>query len=158
MACHSFESLILARLDGTLSEESRRELESHLEICSSCRKFQASQERLDAMLSENLTAPPLPGGFKERVLRRVEVEERKEERFRFLPHLLDPIGYFILAVVAGSFLQYLFAPLADYHPDPGRPDVLIVFASWLASGVFLLWSLWFAFKKQLRRFATRHHL
>ena len=77
MACRHYYELISQRLDGELSPDEERELESHLSTCPSCR---ALAEQLSG-LHEDFSAleeVPVPEGFAQSVMARIRAEEQKK--------------------------------------------------------------------------------
>lgn len=77
MACQRYYELISQRLDGELSQEEERELESHLRICPGCR---ALAEQLSGLHEEfsTLEEVPAPEGFARGVMNRIQAENRKK--------------------------------------------------------------------------------
>lgn len=77
MACQRYYELISQRLDGELSQEEERELESHLRICPGCR---ALAEQLSGLHEEfsTLEEVPAPEGFARGVMNRIQAEDRKK--------------------------------------------------------------------------------
>jgi anti-sigma factor RsiW len=93
--CESIEPLAMAYLDDELVSEERRELETHLVVCTGCREI-VDRERADiALVRAALVAPPAPDLFKARLAKALDEEARVEQRTqRMRPLAL--IGRYIL--------------------------------------------------------------
>jgi anti-sigma factor RsiW len=106
MACPEFEDLILDYCEGTASPADSALLESHIAACGGCRAYLAQQQELDLRLSKSLTRPSLSPAFDARLAARIAAE-RRAPRLRWLPRILDGIGYLSLASAAGYLIQQL---------------------------------------------------
>ena len=58
--CESIDTLAMAYLDDELAAEERRELESHLTGCGSCRAHLDDERAEHALVVRALAAPPAP--------------------------------------------------------------------------------------------------
>jgi hypothetical protein len=74
MKCDEAAERITALLDGELSPEERRDLESHLASCPACREAREAEEAVVARLRA-LPRPPLPAGFAADVMGKVRAGE-----------------------------------------------------------------------------------
>jgi anti-sigma factor RsiW len=106
MACPEFEDLILDYCEAAASSADRALLEAHIAVCPACRESLAQQQELDLRLAKSLTAPSLSPAFALRLAARIAAE-RRAPQFRWLPRILDGIGYLGLAAAAGYLLQQL---------------------------------------------------
>jgi anti-sigma factor RsiW len=106
MACPEFEDLILDYSEGAAAPADSALLESHVAACAGCREYLALQQELDLRLSKSLALPVLSPAFAPLLAARI-AERRRAPRLRWLPRLLDGIGYLSLASAAGYLLQQL---------------------------------------------------
>jgi anti-sigma factor RsiW len=106
MACPEFEDLILDYCEGAACPADSALLESHVAACSGCRAYLAMQQELDLRLSKSLARPALSADFAAHLAARI-AEQRHAPRLRWLPRVLDGIGYLSLASAAGYLLQQL---------------------------------------------------
>jgi len=106
MACPEFEDLILDYSEGLASPADCTLLESHIAACGDCRAFLATQQELDLRLSKSLVRPTLSPAFDARLAARIAVE-RRAPQFRWIPRILDGIGYLSVASAAGYLIQQL---------------------------------------------------
>jgi anti-sigma factor RsiW len=127
MACPEFEDLILDYCEGAASPADRGRLESHVSACTGCREYLAMQQELDLCLSRSIARPAISPAFAPRLAARM-AEQRRAPRFRWLPRILDGIGYLSLASAAGYLLQQL--------PHPGIWIGLVALGG---SAAFGLW-------------------
>ena len=127
MACAEFEDLILDYCEGAASPADGALLESHVAACSGCRAELALQQELDLRLTKSLVRPSLSPAFAGRLAARMAVE-RRSPRLRWLPRILDGIGYLSLASAAGYLIQQL--------PHAGT---WVGLAALAGSAVFGLW-------------------
>ncbi|HUE04536.1 MAG TPA: zf-HC2 domain-containing protein [Bryobacteraceae bacterium] len=127
MACPEFEDLILDYCEGAASPADRALLESHVAACGDCRALLAMQQELDLCLSRSIARPVLSTAFAPRLAARM-AEQRRAPQFRWLPRILDGIGYLSLASAAGCLIQQL--------PHPG---IWIGLTALAGSAAFGLW-------------------
>ena len=106
MACPEFEDLILDYCEAAASSADRALLESHIAGCPACRSSLAQQQELELRLAKSLTAPSLSQAFAPRLAARIAAE-RRAPQFRWLPRILNGIGYLGMATAAGYLLQQL---------------------------------------------------
>jgi anti-sigma factor RsiW len=106
MACPEFEDLILDYCEAAASPADSALLESHIAVCPACRSSLAQQQELDLCLAKSLTAPSLSPAFAPRLSARIAAE-RPAPHFRWLPRILNGIGYLGMATAAGYLLQQL---------------------------------------------------
>jgi len=106
MACPEFEDLILDYSEGAVSPADCALLESHTAACADCRASLAMQQELDLRLARSLVKPALSPAFTANLAARIAVERRKPQ-FRYLPRILDTIGYLSVASAAGYLIQQL---------------------------------------------------
>jgi anti-sigma factor RsiW len=106
MACPEFEDLILDYCGGAASPADRTLLESHIAACGGCRAELAVQQELDLRLAKSLVRPALSPAFAAHLAARIAIE-RRTPQFRWLPRILDAIGYLSLASAAGNLIQQL---------------------------------------------------
>lgn len=111
MSCRQFEELILESFDAPPSERGAV-LDAHLPVCQSCRRFQASQNSLHALLSARYAPPELSEGFRAGLRRRVKAEKRRA-LWDAMPDLLHLGGGFIATGACAVFVplptQYVLA-------------------------------------------------
>ena len=127
MACHEFEDLIFDSCEGAPAPAEIARLEAHLAVCSGCRAFLETQQRLDRQLACSIPRPALSPVFGHRLAARI-ARQRQAPRFGRLPMVLDWIGYLGLAFVAGRLIQQV--------PHAGAWIVAVGVAG---SAVFSLW-------------------
>jgi anti-sigma factor RsiW len=106
MACPEFEDLILDYCDAAASPADSELLQSHIAACTGCRDFLAQQQELDLRLAKSLAAPSLSAAFDQRLAGRIALQRRTAE-LRWLPRILDGIGYLSMATAAGWLIQQL---------------------------------------------------
>ena len=106
MACPEFEDLILDYCEAAASPADSALLESHIAACPACRFSLAEQQELDLRLAKSLAVPSLSPAFGPRLASRIAAE-RRAPQFRWLPRILDGIGYLGMATAAGFLLQQL---------------------------------------------------
>ena len=112
MACPEFEDLILDYCEAAASSADRALLEAHIAVCPACRSSLAQQQELDLRLAKSLAAPSLSPAFGPRLAARIAAE-RRAPQFRWLPRILNGIGYLGMATASGYLLQQL-PHAADY--------------------------------------------
>jgi anti-sigma factor RsiW len=91
-----------AWLDGELTQEERREMAAHLEVCAACRRELALLERLDAALGR--LEAPTPAGLADGVL------DRLKPRRRYWWQSLAMAASLILGIALGGTLARDFYP------------------------------------------------
>jgi anti-sigma factor RsiW len=138
MACQKYELLILEYVDGTLSAEDRRELESHFRGCEPCTRFRRLQEKVDVMLASAIACPPLSNGFKERMMRRAVLDRAERRRLWQLPELFTLVGYISIAAAVGVVLQYLLVLVSTAYPPKISLDSTLVYSTWALCVAFFL--------------------
>ena len=106
MACPEFEDLILDFCEGAASPPDAALLQSHIATCAACRAYLAGQQELDLRLAKSLTQPTLSPSFAGRLAARIAAQPRAPQ-FRWIPRILDGIGYLSMAAAAGYLLQQL---------------------------------------------------
>jgi anti-sigma factor RsiW len=106
MACPEFEDLILDYCEAAASPADSALLESHIAVCPACRESLAKQQELDLRLAKSFPAPSLSPAFAPRLAARIAAE-RPTIHFRWLPRILDGIGYLGMATAGGYLLQQL---------------------------------------------------
>jgi anti-sigma factor RsiW len=106
MACPEFEDLILDYCEAAAPPADSALLEAHVAGCAGCRGYLAAQQELDLRLSKAITRPALSPAFARRLAARIS-GERRAPRFRWLPRMLDGIGYLSVAAAAGCLIQQL---------------------------------------------------
>lgn len=106
MACPEFEDLILDYCEAAASPADSALLESHIAVCTACRVSLAQQQELDLRLAKSLAAPSLSPAFAPRLAARMAAE-RRSPQFRWLPRILDGIGYLGMATAGAYLLQQL---------------------------------------------------
>jgi anti-sigma factor RsiW len=106
MACPEFEDLILDYCEAAASSADRSLLEAHIAVCPACRSSLAQQQELDLRLAKSLAAPSLSPAFAPRLAARIAAE-RRAPQFRWLPRILNGIGYLGMATASGYLLQQL---------------------------------------------------
>ena len=156
MACQEFEPLIIDYFDNALSARERREVELHLESCASCRAFWERQKEIDGTLASSVTAPLLSHGFKDRLLRRVDLQRAEGRTFRYLPDLMNLAAGLSVATVSGILLQYFISPLLEAPPSLALSNTAFVYSSLVISSLFFCGSLWYSLRREIRRWVTRH--
>ncbi len=118
--CESIESLAMAYLDDELVSEERRELETHLVACPSCREV-VDRERSDlSLVRAALVPPPAPDLFKARLAKALDEEARIEQRARRM-RPLALIGRYILPGAATLAAVAAIAVFVFVRP-PGTPQ------------------------------------
>lgn len=75
MSCDKYLELLSARLDGVLTGEEERELETHLAVCPGCRAAGAQLAALQGAFPE-LEESEVPEGFAQGVMDRIRGEEK----------------------------------------------------------------------------------
>jgi anti-sigma factor RsiW len=127
MACPEFEDLILDYCEGAASPADSALLQSHIAACSGCRAHLAQQQELELRLAESLPRPALSPQFAAHLAARIAAE-RRAPKMRWLPRILDGIGYLSLASAGGYLIQQL--------PHAGT---WVGLAALAASAAFGLW-------------------
>lgn len=107
MECGQIQKRMPAYVDGMDSPEERRLIDRHLPSCASCRKvleeYQKNRERV-----RNLEEVEPPPGFAQRIMARVEEEEKKGSILKklFYPlHIKVPIQAIATVVIAVLAIQ-----------------------------------------------------
>jgi hypothetical protein len=99
MACDRMRELAWLEVDGELTEAERAGLAAHVEQCADCRAAQAAAARVvDGV--RRLAPPPVPLGFGERTIKRLE-ESGAPRRRRPLPWIV-PIALAAATIVAAA--------------------------------------------------------
>ncbi len=75
MRCQEARVLISARLDGELSQQEERELDTHLEGCPACRELTEDLSMLRLSLA-NLEDEPAPAGLASRVMEQIRAADK----------------------------------------------------------------------------------
>lgn len=76
--CEKYPEMISAYIDGELSEEEIAELEAHLISCEDCRSAFEIYRDISQEILNDLEEPPCD--FTDKVMSRIEAEERKKRR------------------------------------------------------------------------------
>jgi anti-sigma factor RsiW len=129
MACPEFEDLILDYSEGAASPADSALLESHTAACAHCRAALAIQQEMDLRLAKSLVKPALSSDFAANLTARIAAERRKPQ-FRYLPRVLNAIGYLSVATAAGCLIQQL--------PNAGA---WVGMAALAASAAFGVWEM-----------------
>jgi hypothetical protein len=123
MRCAKYERWISDRLDGALSVEKGKKLETHLAACLSCRAFSRTAQRVQQE-AKAIPAAPVPEGYWEeslnRLRKRLDAPSPRAEKKPFLGlgwkwvFVAAPL---VLLVVAGGILFFSrpAATAADYY-------------------------------------------
>ncbi len=127
MSCGKFQDLIL-------SGERPPALEEHLASCARCRVFRDACAAMDQTLAATLKSPELPADFAARVRRAIEAGAPPLER-RWVPGLLDAIGYGSLALALGLLFQA--APVYGLGASAG--GVVLATAWFGMQGQYRIW-------------------
>lgn len=104
--CRQFESLLPTFVDGEASEQTRRAVEGHLRVCTSCREAVAEERACRDLLRSR--APrlqtPAPPGLRTRLLAVARDEARTPERLGWAGRLaaFAAAAAVVLAVSAGT--------------------------------------------------------
>ena len=106
MACPEFEDLILDYCEAAASPADSALLEAHIAVCPACRASLAQHQHLDLRLAKSFSAPSLSPAFDARLAARIAAE-RRAPQFRWLPRILNGVGYLGMATAAGYLLQQL---------------------------------------------------
>jgi len=184
MPCAQYENQILDLQHGQLTGSARSAVEAHLKECLACRAFAEELSALDAALSARFRRAELPVSFKAGLLRRIETEaprvtaetmaRRKqaiESEFRSesagllkrvlrerIGSILDGLGVFGVAVVAGLLLYQLFPQDFDLgrliQSAAAQPKVL--YAAWAVGAVCVAGAVWAGLQPNLRRLGSAH--
>jgi putative zinc finger protein len=108
MACDRMRELALLSIDGELAEAERAELAAHLERCADCRAAREAAARV-AEGVRRLAPPPVPLGFAERTLKRLD-EAPAPPRRRPLPWIVPLAAAAATIVGIAVFLVERHAP------------------------------------------------
>jgi hypothetical protein len=103
--------------------------------CPACRAFLEVQREVEAAMREAIGSPEPSAAFRERILRRVAAEA--EDPRKWVPLVLDAVGYSALAVLGSVVIQASFTPAQ---------------LAWLmmgASATFLWWMSWRSLREGL---------
>ncbi len=104
MACHEYNELMSARLDGTLTPQERERLDEHLASCPACAALMAQLEQLSAAMPEQVEAP---AGFTDRVMDAIRTGDSisvpKKRNAKWGP-ILSLAAVFALVVIGGQHL------------------------------------------------------
>ena len=128
MACDRMRELALLSIDGELSEAERTELAAHLEQCADCRAARDAAARV-AEGVRRLAPPPVPLGFAERTLKRLD-EAPAPARRRPLPWIVPIAAAAATIVAVALFLVERRPPraapgsLVASEPQAARPESL----------------------------------
>lgn len=122
MSCQRVRIHISALLDGTLDEESGRQVKSHLRECPECGRFYSEQAEIENLLREGLPDLEPPARIWTGIQARIRTNPTREPwwsawvaLFR-IPKLRYALAVAILVVLVGSVaLLRLTAPT---QPDP----------------------------------------
>jgi anti-sigma factor RsiW len=182
MPCAQYENQILDLRHGQLTGSARNAVETHLRECLACRAFAEELTALDAALSVRFRRAELPASFKAGLLRRIETEvpritaqtiaSRKqaiESEFQSesagllkrvlrerIGSILDGLGVFGVAVVAGVLLYRLFPQDFDLgrliQSATAQPKVL--YAAWAIGAVCVAGAIWTGLQPNLRRLGS----
>ncbi len=129
MPCIEYEDLILEYCEGALGAGEFSRAEAHLAACPECRSFFELQRELDHALARVVGKPAPSAAFRQNLMRRVEAESRA--RLRWVPVVLDVIGYTSVAAIGGVVLS-VTVPLAH--------------ASWVAVAAYAAAGIWLGFR------------
>lgn len=147
MACSQFEERILDLIGMNRRPEDDAELAKHLGGCAPCQSFYDEQLSLDSFMASAIPAPKLRHGFKERLLRRVAMEELQKQKPSLLPDILQFIGIVSVAIPAGVFLQMLSGVFGNTVLQAESAPLVIAYAAGAAS---LAAGMWTAFQDNLK--------
>lgn len=89
--CESIDTLAMAYLDDELAAEERRELETHLTECASCRTHLDGERADHALIKRSLVGPPAPDMLRAKLVRgldKYDAEQAKETRRRWYQWML----------------------------------------------------------------------
>jgi anti-sigma factor RsiW len=114
--CESIDTLAMAYLDDELATEERRELESHLTGCGSCRAHLDGERAEHSLVVRALAAPPAPDLLRARVtqlLDREDAELARSERRRWTRWML-PGSAIAGAAAAIAVFAFGAVPTADH--------------------------------------------
>lgn len=73
--CHQLLDSLSAYVDGELGEEFCNLIESHMDGCENCRIVVDTLRKTVSLYQSTAPAPSLPGSVRERLFRRLEIEE-----------------------------------------------------------------------------------
>ena len=73
--CHSLLASLSDYVDGELNEELCSQIERHMEGCENCRIVVDTLRKTVSLYQATAVAPSLPGNVRERLFRRLEIEE-----------------------------------------------------------------------------------
>jgi anti-sigma factor RsiW len=104
MPCPEFEDLILDYCEGAASPADSALLESHVAACAGCRQYLATQQELDLRLTNLRPSPALSPEFAAHLAARIAVEGQPRQ-LRWLPRMLDGVGYISMAAAAVYLMQ-----------------------------------------------------
>jgi anti-sigma factor RsiW len=119
MNCSDYVEWIAQKLDGTLPEQQRRELEDHSSHCDRCRAELLLQSKIHQALAQE-PGPGLSPDFAERVTRRVLARAKAYRRarwFRTLAPVFAFAGGVVLLYLVRADLARALPPMMDVLAD-----------------------------------------
>jgi len=103
MNCSEYGELIAAHIDGALSFEESREVQSHVEQCATCRRMFVWETKAQKAIKPHLAILAPPWGTKERILENLEQKGRSREMlgwFFFSPRLAGSLALLLIVLLA----------------------------------------------------------
>lgn len=122
MACDRMRELAWLEIDGELTDAERAELAAHVEQCADCRAARAAATRVvDGV--RRLAPPPVPIGFAERTIKRLE-EAAAPRRRRPLPWIVPLAAAAATIVAAAVFVveRHRAPPASGFEVAAGRKE------------------------------------
>jgi anti-sigma factor RsiW len=109
MKCQDIELLLSAYIDGELTEEEQRDVETHLSTCVACQMVVEEFSQLHTWYAE-LERQPASPGFRQRVTQRLDALPHRLLPWRW-PKLVYAVSCALFVIVGGILLSvHVFQP------------------------------------------------
>ena len=147
MECDTYQEQMSLWIDGQLTEDEIRHIETHTAACASCRTYLDTLRRLDRLLSTAPMIAPVPG-FTERFQTRLVTRRRRSRTWAGL--LTLTLATLVLLLGAMAVLAASGLTLWDNFAITGLTGLLLDLGKAMAVSLNLTWLILSALARVLR--------
>jgi predicted anti-sigma-YlaC factor YlaD len=147
MECDTYQEQMSLWIDGQLTEDEIRHIETHAAACASCRTYLDALRRLDRLLSAAPMIAPVPG-FTERFQARLVTRRRRSRTWAGL--LTLTLATLVLLLGATAVLAASGLTLWDNFAITGLTGLLLDLGKAMAVSFNLTWLILSALARVLR--------
>jgi predicted anti-sigma-YlaC factor YlaD len=147
MECDTYQEQMSLWIDGQLTEDEIRHIETHAAACASCRTYLDALRRLDRLLSAAPMIAPVPG-FTERFQARLVTRRRRSRTWAGL--LTLTLATLVLLLGATAVLAASGLALWDNFAITGLTGLLLDLGKAMAVSLNLTWLILSALARVVR--------